>query len=427
LPAERGVRVLSVRPGGAADAAGLRAGDLLLGIDDNRISDSIDYLFHCEGPEPELAISRGGRRKRLRMYLAEGEDPGVELEHFRVKTCRNKCVFCFVSQLPRGLRKPLYLKDEDYRMSFLYGNYITLTNLSDDDRRRIVTQRLSPLYISVHATDRELRNLMLGNPRAPDVMEELRFFGKHGISVHTQVVLCPGYNDGPALVRTIRDLGSLYPSVASVAVVPVGLTAHRHKELRPVEKGDAARALRVVESAQRDFLSIHGGPLVYAADELYIKADEAFPPLKHYGDLPQIENGVGMVPLFRHEARRVRPEAPKVKRKFLTFTGESFYPYLRRFLRKLRAAGIHIMAVPVENTFFGSSVTVAGLLTGRDVAAALRPAAEDRDVLLVPDVVLREGGDVFLDDMTVSDLRASLGLPCRIIESTPRGLMDGIR
>jgi putative radical SAM enzyme (TIGR03279 family) len=427
LPAERGVRVLSVRPGGAADEAGLREGDVLLAIDDNRVSDTIDYLFHCEGQEPELAISRGGRGKRLRMHLAEGEDPGVELEHFRVKTCRNKCVFCFVSQLPRGLRKPLYLKDEDYRMSFLYGNYITLTNLSDADRRRIVTQRLSPLYVSVHSTDRELRNLMLGNPRAPDVMEELRFFGKHGISIHTQIVLCPGYNDGPALVRTIRDLGSLYPSVASIAVVPVGLTAHRTKELRPVEKGDAARALRVLGYAQRDFLAVHGEPVVYAADELYIKAEEAFPPLKHYGDLPQIENGVGMVALFRHEARRVRPEAPGAKRKFLTFTGTSFYPYLRRFLRKFRAAGIHITAVPVENTFFGSSVTVAGLLTGRDVAAALRPAAEGRDMLLVPGVVLREGADVFLDDVTVPDLGASLGLPCRIIESTPRGLMEGIR
>jgi putative radical SAM enzyme (TIGR03279 family) len=427
LPAERGVRVLSVRPGSPADEAGLKEGDLLLRLDGNRISDSIDYLFHCEGPEPELTVSRKGGRKRLHMHLAEGEDAGVELEHFRVKTCRNKCVFCFVSQLPRGLRKPLYLKDEDYRMSFLYGNYITLTNLSDEDRERIVRQRLSPLYISVHSTDRELRNLMLGNPRAPDVMEGLQFFREHGISMHTQVVLCPGYNDGPALRRTICDLASLHPSVASIAVVPVGLTAHRKKELRPVEKGDAARALRVVEDAQRDFLTMHGDRLVYAADELYIRAELAFPPLKHYGDLPQIENGVGMVALFRHEARRVRPEAPKARRRFLTFTGTSFYPYLRRFLRKLRTSGIHITAVPVENRFFGKSVTVAGLLTGGDVAAALRTAAEGRDVLLVPDVVLREGKDVFLDDVRVQDLEGSLGLPCRIIESTPRGLMDGIR
>jgi len=250
-------------------------------------------------------------------------------------------------------------------------------------------------------------------------------------------VLCPGYNDGAALKRTIRDLYSLYPSVMSVAVVPVGLTDLHRAGLRPVEKADAIKALDIVDSFSGRFMKKHGDAFVYSADEMYLKANRAFPPLVHYGDLPQFENGVGMVPLFRAEAKRVKPvsgilqSSPRFaegnsKLKHLTFTGTSFYPSLKRFMDKLTRGGVSIKAVPVENFFFGSQVTVTGLLVGQDVLRALAPHAAGHDVLLVPDVVLKEGHGVFLDDMEVGALGQELGIRVKVIESCPEGLMEEI-
>jgi putative radical SAM enzyme (TIGR03279 family) len=429
LPAKggKGVIVEEVEPGSPAERAGIQRGDALLSIDGYRVSDTIDYMFLRGGESFDAVVSRGGKKRKVGLELREGEDPGLLLGRFRIKTCGNNCLFCFVAQLPRGLRKSLYLRDEDYRMSFLYGNYVTLSNLTAQDKKRIVGQRLSPLYVSVHSTDRALRNRMLGNPRAPDIMKELRFLSGNRIRMHTQIVLCPGLNDGDALRRTISDLYSFYPYVESVAVVPVGLTAHRKKELRPVEKDDALAALEIIEAFQRRLRKKHGDPLVYGADELYIKAGRAFPPLGEYGELPQIENGVGMVPLFLSRARRLRPPAPESRPRYLTFTGESFYPYFAKFIERLVKNGFDIKAVPVENTFFGNSVTVAGLLTGRDVIRALAPEARGRDVLLVPDVALREGHDVFLDDVRPGDLEKALGIKTETVESTPEGLIRRLK
>lgn len=419
----RGVAIEDVRPQSAAERAGIRRGDVLLSIGGNEVRDVIDYLFHRGGPELEIEVKRKDRKLLFNLPPEEGAEPDLVLGHFRVRTCRNKCVFCFVSQLPRGLRKPLYLKDEDYRMSFLYGNYITLTNLSAEDKKRITEQRLSPLYISVHSTDRALRNRMLGNPRAPDVMKEMRFFKAHGIRMHAQVVLCPGYNDGAALTRTIRDLCSLYPHVESVAVVPVGLTAHRKAALAPVEMEDALLALDTIEAFQKKFKKRHGDPIVYGADELYIKAGRAFPPVRDYGELHQIENGVGMVADFMARARRLKPASLAGGARHLTFTGMSFYPYLVKFADRLRGLGADIRVVPVENAFFGGRVTVAGLLTGRDVIRALSSESSGSDLLLVPDVALREGDGVFLDDVSVKDVEEALSVKAAVVESTPEGLL----
>ncbi|MCK4910965.1 MAG: DUF512 domain-containing protein [Thermodesulfovibrionales bacterium] len=422
--APKGILVESVRDGSPSAQAGVLRGDRLLRVNGQRVEDLIDYMFNLEGPVAEMEVERGGKRDILEVELSHGEDAGLDLEHFKVRTCRNKCKFCFVSQLPKGLRRPLYIKDEDYRMSFLYGNFVTLAGLADRDRKRILRQHLSPLYVSVHSTDTKIRNELLGNPKAPDVMNELRNFAAHGIRFHAQIVLCPGYNDGQALKRTIRDLYTLHPSVMSVAVVPLGLTDHSRTGLRPVLKADAIKALDIVDAFARRSMRKHGEAFVYSADELYLKARRAFPVLSHYGDLPQYENGVGMVPLFRYEAKKITPHGTKLKH--LTFTGTSFYPSLKRFTGKLKRGGMKIEAVPVTNDFFGSSVTVAGLLTGRDVARQLAPHSRGRDVLLVPDVVLREGHGVFLDDMDVEVLGRELGIRVKVIESCPEGLLEAM-
>jgi putative radical SAM enzyme (TIGR03279 family) len=424
MPAE----IISVAPEGAAHAAGVTAGDRVISINGQEIYDAIDLTFYGSERELEMVIEREKKRLTVRFSIPEGRGVGIELRPFKIRTCTNKCVFCFVSQLPKGMRKSLYIKDEDYRMSFLYGNYITLTNLTERDKRRIVEQRLSPLYISVHSTNSKVRNAMLGNPKAPDIMKELHFFKSQRIRMHCQIVLCPGYNDGRELDQTIRDLYKFHPYVSSIAVVPVGLTDHRKEgtKVRPVERDDSLRAIETVVFFQRRSRKRHGDPIVYASDELYIKGEVPFPPLIEYGDLPQLENGVGMVSLFQHQARKVKiPHGVKGKR-FVTFTGASFYPFLRRFIDRFVKGGVNVELRGIENTLFGKGVTVTGLLTGRDVMRSLSEVVKKEDVILVPDVAMREGHDVFLDDVSRRDIEDLLGVRTVIIESTPKGLAEAI-
>ncbi len=425
---DHGAEIEKVLSDSPAHLAGITAGDTLISINGHAIRDAIDLVFHGNEDELTLVTRRKDRRATFRFSRGEAQDIGIELTPFKIRTCTNRCIFCFVSQLPRSLRKTLYVKDEDYRMSFLYGNYITLTNLTAQDRKRIAQQRLSPLYVSVHSTDRATRNTMLGNPKAQDVLKDISFFKENRIRMHCQIVLCPGFNDGRELDRTLRDLYKFYPYVSSIAVVPVGLTAHRKAapKLKEVEKEDAVRALEVIDSFQKRFVKKHGDSIVYGADELYIKAGEEFKPLREYGDLPQIENGVGMVPVFLHHAKRVKIPQAKGGKKFVTFTGTSFFPYLSRFVDKLRKAGIDIEASAVENTFFGKKITVAGLLTGRDVMRSLSEVVGKDDILLVPDVVMKEGDRVFLDDVTLQDMEDILGIKTVLIESTPKGLVDAV-
>jgi putative radical SAM enzyme (TIGR03279 family) len=424
---DRGVLIDYIEPGSAAEECGFRAGDILLSINGKPVNDTIDYMYRRGEEELTVVVSRGGEEIACIIEKDEHDDPGIVPSPINVATCRNKCVFCFVYQQPRGLRGSLYLRDDDYRMSFLYGNYITLTNLVENEKQRIVEQRLSPMYVSVHATDTEVRRHMLGNPEAPDVMDELRYFVEGGIRVHTQIVLCPGYNDGEVLRRTIADIASLGPMVLSLAVVPVGLTAHRRTELRPVSREDAVLALNMISDFQGRFFQERANRLVYGADELYIKAGRTFPPLDEYDGLPQIENGVGMVALFLDEARDIEIEkASGPVTSCLTFTGNSFFVYLKEFTGRLSAEGYDILPVMVENDFFGQTVTVAGLLSGRDVIEQLRPYAEGRERLIVPDVVLREGELDFLDGVTLKDVADELRLETVVVESSPYGLLDGV-
>jgi putative radical SAM enzyme (TIGR03279 family) len=424
MRSERGLEIDSVEKGSAADRAGLKPKDLLLTVNGNRVRDVIDLLFHsCDGPVAFI-IERGGETFEAAMESFSCAHSGIIFRQFRVTTCRNNCLFCFVKQLPKGMRRTLYVKDEDYRLSFLYGNYITLCNLKNEDRERIVEQRLTPLYISVHSMNRTIRNRLLGNPRAPEIGKDLRFFADHKIRFNVQIVLCPGFNDGEDLKRTIHSLYKFYPYLLSIAVVPVSLTKHRKQQVSPVSKDDAINALGIIEHLQKRYLKKHGNPVVYASDELYLRADRTLPGIKAYGDLNQIENGVGMLPLFTSKARKVRPPKAPSNHSFVTFTGVSFYPYLKKFAGRLAERdGLRLQVLRVENSFFGPSITVAGLLTGRDVIRSLLGRTEGHSALLVPDVVLN-GDEKFLDDITLQDVGEAVGIPVKKIESTPEGLVN---
>jgi putative radical SAM enzyme (TIGR03279 family) len=427
MQTETGLQIDSVQQGSLAEKAGLLPGDFLLSVNAHRLTDPIDFIYYSTDEDLHIEFKRGSRKMNLRIKKEEGAVFGMEFGPFRVMTCKNNCIFCFVKQLPPGLRKTLYVKDEDYRMSFLYGNYITLSNLSREEKKRIIEQRLSPLFISVHSTNRAVRNRLLGNPKAPDIMKELQFLSDNKIRFNVQIVLCPGQNDGKELRQTLSDLYRFYPYLLSVAVVPVGLTMHRKQQLSPVERVDALEALKIIESFQKRYMKRHGNPVIYGADELYLKAEKNFPPLREYGELHQIENGVGMVPLFLNQAKKLRiPETLQRRKKYLTFTGVSFYPFLKRFIERLsEKERLRIEILPVENKFFGTSVTVTGLLTGRDVIRTALDRTDGHEILLVPDVVL-DGDDRFLDEITLRDLEEALGMAARKIASTPDGLLNGI-
>jgi len=424
---EHGITIDGIQPKSPAEKSGLRAGDIILSVNEHMLRDTIDFAFYGADESMNITVKRDGKKILIKQVKKEDGDFGAEFKPFKIMTCRNNCLFCFVKQLPKGLRKTLYVKDEDYRMSFLCGNYITLTNLTKEERKRIVEQRLSPLYISVHATNRDVRNRLLGNAKAPDVMKELKFFTDHKIRCNIQIVLCPGYNDGEQLRETLSNLYKFHPYVLSIAVVPVGLTLYRKHSIRQVEKEDAENALAIIESFQKRFMKKHGTAIIYAADELYLKAGHPFPPLKEYGDMNQIENGVGMIPLFLQQAKKLKvPKNLDRRKKFLTFTGQSFYPFLKKFIERLsEKENLQIDAVPVENHFFGNLVTVTGLLTGRDVIKTILDKTDGYEMVLVPEVVL-DNEDRFLDDVTLPNMEEALKIPVKKIPAKPEGLIKGI-
>lgn len=422
-----GNKIETVSDGSLAHEAGLRAGDELISINGHTIADEIDLLFYSNEQEFSMLISRRGKLFERTINKADGKYLGIELKSFKISICKNRCIFCFVNQLPKGLRKTLYVKDEDYRLSFLYGSYITLTNLSDADKQRIVEQRLSPLYISVHSTNEEIRKKLIGNTKAGDILKEIQFLAKNKIKLHAQIVLCPGDNDGTDLEHTIMDLKKFYPHLSSIAVVPVGLTSHGNKKLNPVTKENAAGALSIIEAFQKKFLKKYGERIVYAADELFLKGELPFPPLKDYGELHQKENGVGMVPEFLHRAERFKKLKRMPKTPVSMFTGTSFYPYLKKFIQKLnKKTGMDLRVVPVENQFFGTTVTVTGLLTGRDITRAFMGQIRPDEIIFIPDVTLRDSQNMFLDDTTTDFIGEALGVKTKIVESSFEGLIKAL-
>lgn len=423
---KRGIKVNNIAPDSTAHFAGIREGDRIISINRHTIKDPIDLMFYGDSEILNFVILRDGKTININVFR-DNKPLGIEVEPIKIKRCRNKCLFCFVEQLPRGLRKSLYVKDEDYRASFLYGNYITLTNLTKSDYERIKKMRLSPLYISVHTVNPEIRNTMLGNYDAPPIIHELKKLANMKIRMHTQVVLCPGINDGEELEKTILELHKLYPYVSSVAVVPVGLTKYHKRGLKPVDARKAKEIIELVEPFQKRFRKKHGIDYVYLADEFYIKAGKKFPSVKNYDDFPQIENGVGMVPLFMERAMKIHIPHGRINKRLVTFTGHSFYPYLYNFIERIKRRAIPIELYPLTNTLFGETVTVTGLLTGEDIIKGLSSNVEPGDILLLPDVTIKDCEDMFIDSLTIRDIEAILSVKILKIGTEPEDLLEAIK
>jgi putative radical SAM enzyme (TIGR03279 family) len=421
------LEILSVEPGSIADELGIQPGDRLQAVNGEPVRDLLDFLLAEPDESLQLTIERtGGEVWDLEIGHDSDEPLGIVLPHPEPQQCGNNCIFCFVHQLPRGMRRTLYVKDEDYRFSFLYGAYVTLTNLSEADLQRILSKHLSPLYVSVHATDPGLRQQLLGKPAA-DIMTLLRRLVAGGIEIHTQVVVCPEINDDAQLDRTCSELASLAPGIKSLAIVPVGLTGHRQRlpVLRTQTREEANTLIDWVEARQDELLKQLGTRFVFAADELYLKAGRPFPDLAAYEDLAQIENGIGLIPQFRDQAAEVIAAAVPLDLPSVSLvTGVSAAADIKAFAAGLsQKSGLDLRVHVVENRFFSGFVTVAGLLTGKDLIEQLATESLG-DVLLVPEVMLREGEERFLDDVSISALAERLDVEVEVVAADPWGVWD---
>ena len=400
------LRVVSVDPGSLAERLGLLPNDTILEFNGKPLLDPVDFQFQVAtvGRRMSIRTQRG-----LQTFVRrEWESFGLEFEAIEPLTCENNCVFCFVHQNPARVRPSLHIKDEDYRLSFLFGNYLTLTNVDEGELQRIIDQRLSPLYISVHATEPSLRARMLGNPEYDGFLEKVERLASAGIMLHGQVVLCPDWNDGEHLDRTIADMAKLHPGVGSLAVVPVGLTNHRKNlpGLKPFTAEIARQTIAQVSRIQRELKKKLGTPFVFLGDEIYIMAGESLPPMSHYRDFPQIENGVGMVRTFLKQFdAAVRKKAKPGRVRGTVCTGKVFHPYLEECVRRL---GLDLKVVAVESQFWGPGIGVAGLLTGSDFIAGLRGKVYG-DFVVLPSESMIGDDYLFLDDLTLKDVERELG------------------
>lgn len=411
-------RIAGIRPDSIASEAGLERGDILLAINGQEVPDILAYIRQTEEEEVMLDIRKmNGDILRLEIEKDADEDIGLIFENPLLDQpirCCNRCTFCFIDQLPQGLRSGLYVKDDDWRLSFLMGNYITLTNLADDDMQRIIAERISPLYISVHATDPTIRRRMMGHVRAGDILWQMRRLARAGIQMRCQIVLCPGYNDKDALDNTLTDLFSLDTAVQSVAVVPVGLTRCREglTPLEPVGRETAINTIGRIEAWQKRALKKTGRRFVFAADELYILAGMPYPPYEEYEEFTQLDNGVGLAAKLLHEVREalkaLRPLGGAQDKVISAVTGVAAAPLMEDIGRRIREkTGITLQVFPLENGFFGPEVTVAGLLTGNDIVSGLSGKNLGK-ALLIPDCMLKDRGYVFLDGMDLGALSRAL-------------------
>jgi putative radical SAM enzyme (TIGR03279 family) len=385
--------------------------------------DYIEYRFLIAEERVSLTVETvGGRRRRVRIEKAIDEDLGIVFTSDvfdGVRTCQNRCGFCFVAQLPAGMRPALYVRDDDYRLSFLHGNFITLTNLRPQDRRRIARDHLSPLYVSVQTTEPGVRARLFGRD-TPDPLAEMRRLVPHGIEFHTQIVVCPGINDGAHLTRTVEDLAALHPGVQSIGIVPVGLTRHRARqpEISAVTMDLAVEIVAQVARWQRAFRKRLGTRLAFASDEMYLRAGKPIPSRASYEEFPQLGNGIGCVRLFLDDLRRMRPVHLRRPARVTLVTGEEAAELVGALARKLEIGqNVRAQVCIVSNRFFGESVTTAGLLTGGDIVAVLRRTGAG-DVVIVPATAVREG-EGFLDGVTVEELARAVGAPV-LVAAGPR-------
>jgi putative radical SAM enzyme (TIGR03279 family) len=419
-------RIRSIESGSAAATAGMRAGDELHAINGHALRDVIDAQFYAADAQLTFEYERNGVVASTTTVREEGQQLGIEFEHptfdIDIRRCNNLCPFCFVLQNAPRMRRTLYIKDDDYRYSFLFGHYVTLTNLAQEDWDRLAEQRLSPLYVSVHATDIETRRQCLRNPKAPDVLEQLRWLAAHGIEAHTQLVVTPGLNDGARLEESVRALAALHPGVLSATIVPVGLTKHHKYGRRPHHAAEARATLKQVHIWQREFRRTLGTRFVYATDEWYLVAGKPLPSRRGYDGLSLQENGLGMVRDFLDEWRVVRRgEVPQLSgarfRSATLATASLFAPTLRAAAAELAAdAGIPVDVVAVENQLLGESITVAGLLPAADVIAALQARDNLGDIVILPRIMFDHPDGIALDDVSPMQVAQAIGRPVALAD-----------
>ena len=422
------VRITSVEPGSPARRARIHKGDTLISINGNAITDVLDYRFYMTDEHLEILLC--DQEKKLRTVVVEKDeydDLGLEFETYlmdRQMGCKNACIFCFVDQTPPGMRKSLYFKDDDTRMSFLFGNYTTLTNLKEGDIRRIIKMHISPINISIQTMNPALRVQMMKNPFAGESLKFVRMLTEGGIKINTQIVLCPGYNDGEQLEYSLSELAKLGPNVQSIAVVPVGLTRYREK-LTPLRGFFPQEAVEVVKTMERwgeYFCKEYGTRTAYASDEFYILAGKDFPPYEFYEDFAQLENGVGMMTLMQHDFAQALKEAqleqsPAAHRCTIA-TGQLAYPMMQDFAERVQQAfpQVQVQVKKIRNDFWGPTITVAGLITGQDLLAQLE-GLDLGSELLIPANMLRHEQDRFLDDLTLEQVQETLGVPVLPVEN----------
>ena len=422
------VRITSVEPGSPARRARIHKGDTLISINGNAITDVLDYRFYMTDEHLEILLC--DQEKKLRTVVVEKDeydDLGLEFETYlmdRQMGCKNACIFCFVDQTPPGMRKSLYFKADDTRMSFLFGNYTTLTNLKEGDIQRIIKMHISPINISIQTMNPALRVQMMKNPFAGESLKFVRMLTEGGIKINTQIVLCPGYNDGEQLEYSLSELAKLGPNVQSIAVVPVGLTRYREK-LTPLRGFFPQEAVEVVKTMERwgeYFCKEYGTRTAYASDEFYILAGKDFPPYEFYEDFAQLENGVGMMTLMQHDFTQALKEAqleqsPAAHRCTIA-TGQLAYPMMQDFAERVQQAfpQVQVQVKKIRNDFWGPTITVAGLITGQDLLAQLE-GLDLGSELLIPANMLRHEQDRFLDDLTLEQVQETLGVPVLPVEN----------
>lgn len=416
------MKIIGFENNSLAAEAGLQVGDDLININNQKISDELDFQFYASDELLQIEVLRDGERFIFEIEKDYDESLGIIFEETKFRCCGNHCIFCFVDQNPQGLRPSLYFKDEDFRLSFLYGNYVTLTNVSRSDLKRIIRQRLSPLYVSVHSTDLNIRKLLLGITKDDHLLDKIRYLAEHRIELHAQIVLCPGINDGQSLQKTIDDLAGFYPQLKSIAIVPVGLTWHRQGlyQLASVTPDFAAALIDQMELISEQFKRIWDDHFFYLADEFYLLAGRPLPLAERYEDFPQIENGVGMT---RHFIDRFKeqsfqfPHRIKADKTMTLVTGMLAAPMIETVVlpRLNQIERLNAKLKIVRNEFFGPSVTVTGLLTGQDIYQQLKDQALG-DVIVLPANCINYDG-VFLDDWTLEQLGQRLERPVELIDT----------
>ena len=432
------ISVLDVTKGSLAAHIGIHAGDILLKINEEPVLDEIDYQALTASSRLKMTLKdKNGNERTLILRKKTSTPLGLKLDErilLEPRVCRNHCIFCFVDQMPTGMRQTLYVKDDDWRLSLMMGNFVTLTNVDETEFQRIIKRRVSPLYISVHASDPETRVRMLRNPNAANLMDRLSRLKDAGIKFHCQVVLCPGENDGKILFKTIVDLAELYPAAQSLAIVPIGLTAHR-KGLYPLRNftPDEAKALiSDLELIQSHYLKSIGTRFIFPADEFYSLAGLPVPNEETYEGYPQIENGIGMIRKLSAECEEAWPRIseslqysqPHSGKRLLIPTGVSSYPYIRKLVHKYTPQGVDSEVFPVPNRFFGPSVTVTGLIVGQDLVESLKNY--HGDLVLISCSMLRENDDSFLDDWTVERVKKAVGMPVRVVQNNGEDLIRAL-